>query len=260
VPSKPKPEPTETPPSPAGDSRATPDNETPQPARAEDRPATTGAPETTASLQNYTPEELEKHLEEAEFQILVDKYAAKCKGDATRQATKLETERRVFRQQAASLSLLEWLPTEMQERILELAGIEEHDQLLSNGRIAGTKQAGLPEEELYTKLWVLKQTLLNLEFPENRVEEALKHILLYFSGNSLSASRDVVWNLDESLDWLAMHSDKTELPSYTQANARPQKDADSVMSWMIGKSPLQIGHKNETLTPIRIGAVTVFDS
>ena len=40
----------------------------------------------------------------------------------------------------------------------------------------------IPEDELCTKLWVLKDTLLKLGFPGNRVEEALKHVLAYFAG------------------------------------------------------------------------------
>lgn len=88
------------------------------------------------------------------------------------------------------------------------------------------------------KLWTLKETLLKLGFPENRTEEALKHVLQYFAGNTAGASRDVVWNLDEALEWLATHSDKKELPSYVQTTSRPQKDENSVTSWMIGKPRL----------------------
>lgn len=241
VPSKPKPESTETSSAATGEPKSTPQNE-PQPARTEARPTEAGAPEVPPSLQNYSPEELEKHLEEAELQILVDKYAARCKSDAARQATKLETEKRVFRQQSVSLSLLEWLPVEVQDKILELAAIEEHEYLTSNGK-AG-KPAG-SEEELYMKLWTLKETLIKLGFPENRTEQALQHILLYFVANTTSPSREVVWNLDESLEWLAMHSDKKELPSYTQTNSGPRKDADSITSWMIGKPRLRRCCKNE---------------
>jgi ATP-dependent RNA helicase DHX29 len=232
MPSKPKPETTATPSPATGESKATPESE-PQTAHTEERPSETSAPQAVTSLQNYTPEELEKHLEEAELQILVDKYAAKCKNDAIRQATKLDNERRVMRQQSVTLSLLEWLPTDVQDRILELSGTEEHEYLIASGRTTSPKQAG-SEEELYNKLWTLKETLIKLDFPENRVEDALKHVLQYFAGNSTSAGRDVVWNLDEALEWLATHSDKKELPSYTQTNAR-QKDADSVTSWMTGK-------------------------
>lgn len=246
VPSKPKPEGTETPSTVTGDSKSTPQNE-PQPARAEEHPAVAATQDAAAaapSLQDCSPEELEKHLEEAELQILVDKYASRCKSDGVRQATKLETEKRVFRQQSVTLSLLEWLPTEMQDRIMELASTEEHDYLISNARNVSAKQAGT-EEELYMKLWTLKETLLKLGFPENRTEEALKHVLQYFSGNPTNASRDVVWNLDEALEWLATHSDKKELPSYVQTASRPQKDENSVTSWMIGKYSLYLCRKSE---------------
>lgn len=233
MPSKPKPEAISTPSPAAEETKATPETE-PQPERTAVRTADATAPQTTSSLQDCTPEELEKHLEEAELQILVDKYAAKCKNDAARQVTKLDNERRIFRQQSVTLSLLEWLPTDIQDSILELAGTEEHDYLIASGRITGSKQAG-SEEDLYNKLWTLKETLLKLNFPEKRVEDALKHVLQYFAGNSTSAGRDVVWNLDEAIEWLATHSDKNELPSYTQTNTRPLKDTDSVTSWMTGK-------------------------
>jgi ATP-dependent RNA helicase DHX29 len=239
VPSKPKPETTETPSSTPGAVTPTPPSESQATPTTEDRLPTTstaaGATPADASLKNLSPEELEKHLEESELQILVDKFSARCKSDAARQVTKLDTEKRVFRQQAATLTLLEWLPVEVQDRILELADGEEHEYLTSGARGASAKQAG-SEEDLYTRLWTLKETLLKLGFPENRTEEALKHILQYFAGAPASTSRETVWNLDESLEWLAMHSEKKELPSYTQtAGTRPQKDADSVTSWMIGR-------------------------
>lgn len=242
VPSKPKPESIETASPATGESKSTPQNE-PQPARTEELPAGAGAPEPAPSLQNYSPEELEKHLEEAELQILVDKYAARCKSDAVRQVNKLETEKRVFRQQSVTLNLLEWLSTDIQERILELAGLEEHENLTSNGKDSNAKQAAA-EEELYMKLWTLKETLLKLGFPENRTEQALQHILLYFVANPTSASREMVWNLDESIEWLATHSDKKELPSYTQTSSGPRKDADSVTSWMTGKPRLRCCRQN----------------
>jgi ATP-dependent RNA helicase DHX29 len=232
MPSKAKLEPTPIPSPATGEAKATSETE-PQVERTEERTADAGAPQPTSSLQNYTPEELEKHLEEAELQILVDKYAAKCKNDAARQATKLDNERRLFRQQSVTLSLLEWLPTEIQDRIFELSGTEEHEYLATAGR-PSSKQVG-SEEELYNKLWTLKETLLKLEFPEYRVEDALRHVLQYFAGNSTSAGRDAVWNLDEALEWLATHSNKQELPPYAQTNGRQQKDADLVTSWMTGK-------------------------
>ncbi|KAJ5117093.1 uncharacterized protein N7443_003003 [Penicillium atrosanguineum] len=244
VPSKPKSEGTETPSTVTGESKSTPQNE-PQPARAEEHPAVAATQDAAPSLQDYSPEELEKHLEEAELQILVDKYASRCKSDGVRQATKLENEKRVFRQQSVTLNLLEWLPIEMQDRIMELASTEEHDYLIANARNVSAKQAG-SEEELYMKVWTLKETLLKLGFPENRTEEALKHVLQYFSGNPTNASRDVVWNLDEALEWLATHSDKKELPSYVQTTPRPQKDENSVTSWMIETEPSRSSTPNKS--------------
>ncbi|KAL4916916.1 P-loop containing nucleoside triphosphate hydrolase protein [Aspergillus aurantiobrunneus] len=179
------------------------------------------------SLQNYTPEELERHLEDAELQILVEKYAAKCKSDAVRQAGKLETERRVLRQQAAPLNLLEWLPSDVVSSILSLAETEEQGMSPQPMR----DKRAVPEDELCTKLWVLRDTLLKLGFPENRVEEALKHVLVYFAGNFTLTNRDVVCNLDEALEWLAMHCDSEELPSYTQTSVQ-RKDTDKNISWI----------------------------
>ncbi|KAJ5366628.1 Helicase C-terminal [Penicillium brevicompactum] len=229
MPSKPKPEATQTQSPATEESKATPESE-PQSARTKERTTDASAPDPTPSLQNYTPEELEKHLEEAQLQIFVEKYATKCKNDAARQATKLENERRVFRQQSVTLGLLEWLPAEIQDTIFDYYNAEEHEILATSAKTS-SRQAG-SEDELYSKLWILKETLLKLDFPENRVEDALKHVLQYFAGNSTSAGRDVVWNLEEALEWLAVHSDKKELPSYTQTNTRQLKDTDTVTSWM----------------------------
>ncbi|KAJ5542979.1 Helicase C-terminal [Penicillium sp. DV-2018c] len=234
TPSKVKPEPTTIPSPATEESKPTPGIES-QPDPSAPPTADSAVPQGTSSVQGYTPEELERHLEEAELQILVDKYATKCKTDAARQAAKLDTERRVFRQQSTQLSLLEWLPTEIQDSILELAGTEEVEYLTANGRSTSAKQAS-SEEELYYKLWTLKETLVKLEFPEHRVEEALKHVLHYFAGNPTNAGRDVAWNLDEALEWLAMHSDKNELPSYTQTT-RQLKDTDGVTSYMSDSKP-----------------------
>ncbi|KAL4925908.1 putative ATP dependent RNA helicase [Aspergillus undulatus] len=183
------------------------------------------------SLTNYTPEELERHLEDAELQILVKKHAAKCKSDAVRQAAKLDTERRVLRQQAVPVNLLEWLPSDVVSSILALAEAEE--QGLSPQSVRDKRP--VPEDELCTKVWVLRDTLLKLGFPENRVEEALKHVLVYFAGNFTISNREVVCNLDEALEWLAMHCESEELPSYTQTLGQ-RKDTDKNISWISDQS------------------------
>ncbi|KAL3437177.1 P-loop containing nucleoside triphosphate hydrolase protein [Aspergillus tetrazonus] len=248
VPSKVKPTETSEPAS-TVDSKSVSESDRPTPSEPTH---TAPSSDKTPSLQNYTPEELERHLEDAELQILVEKYAAKCKSDAVRQASKLETERRVLRQQAVSVNHVEWLPSDVVSSILALAEAEE--QGLSPQPVRDKRVVA--EDELCMKLWVLKDTLLKLGFPENRVEEALKHVLIYFAGNFTVTNRDVVCNLEEALEWLAMHCSLEELPSYTQTNGQ-RKDADKNVSWISdretsGKSAPKIaaGSKMQKAKPV----------
>ena len=194
-----------------------------------------GAAQQSQSLQNYSPEELERHLEESELQLLVEKYASKCKNDAARQVSKLETERRILRQQSTRLSVLEWLPTEILNSILSLAETEENEISSLLARDSNGTKRNVPEEELYAKLWTLKEALLKLGFSEQRVDDLFKYLLQYYPGNFIGPSRDALWNLDESLDWFAMHCSLDELPSYVQANTLVPKESDKATSWINGK-------------------------
>ncbi|PYI15552.1 ATP dependent RNA helicase [Aspergillus violaceofuscus CBS 115571] len=214
---------------------------------AEDQQATTNIDKDSKapSLQNYTPEELEKHLEEAELQLLVEKYASKCRNDAARQVTKLDTERRVLRQQAASINLLEWLPSDVLNTILSLVETEERELNPIPSRDSSSKKP-IPEEELYMRLWTLKETLVKLGFSEEKVDEALKHLLLYFPGNFASTNKEVVCNLDEALDWLALHCDPKELPSYTQTNTQQRNELDKKISWITDREPSQASTPPQT--------------
>lgn len=204
-------------------------------------PITVSQPSTTEqasvqegpALKDYTPEQLEQHLEESELQLLVDKYASKCKSDAVRQQAKLETERRLLRSQASPLNLSDWLSSETLDLLLQLI-LREEQELEPLGRdLSGAKRPA-SEEELCIRLWTLKETLLKLGFPDSKVEESLRHILLYFSGNAPSGNKDVVWNLDESLDWLAKHCDPDELPSYGRNKSQLPKASEAFTSWITG--------------------------
>lgn len=242
IPSKPKPESTtSTPPTaatttPAESKTTSAPPETDQATPAEGAQPSETQTKDTQSLQQYTPEQLEKHLEDAELQLLVEKHASKCRSDAARHVTKLETERRVMRQQASgSLNVLEWLPADVLNRILglvETEGCELSPQ-------PGAKRT-FSEEDLYMKLWTLKETLIRLGFPETRVDEALKHLLVYFAGNPVPTNRDALWNLDEILDWFALHCNPAELPAYARAGAQLPKDSDKAISWITGKSKLVV--------------------
>lgn len=238
VPSKPKPATDSPAPSSTVDSAVQSESERPTPAK-ENKPSVESQ-SATQSLQNYSPEELEKHLEESELQILVEKHAAKCRNDAGRQISKLEAERRVLRGQSTSLGLLDWFPTEMLDWILSLAGSEEHDVSPLPARDSNGVKRTVSDEELYVKLWTLKEALLRLGFPEEKVDDLFKYLLQYFSSNFVGPFRDVLWNMDESLDWLAMHCSPDELPSYIRANAPTIKDSDRLTSWITGKPRLLI--------------------
>lgn len=234
IPSKPK----------VTESSESPSAEPPKTAPVSDRPAPAGgkqpqvqSKEETPSLQQYSPEELERHLEDSELQLLVEKYASKCKNDAARQAAKLETDRRVLRQQAVSLNLLEWMPSEVLDQILKLAETEEAELGPLLKKPSNGVKRSASQEELCVRLWTLKETLLKSGFPESKVDDALKYILFHFAGNATNANRDMVWNLDESLDWLAMHCSPDEMPSYTRTNAQLPKESENVSSWITDREP-----------------------
>lgn len=249
VPSKPKPEPTDAAPTKNAEAEQ-PEKNSGQPVageRQQQQPPTTTTDNgktqdeatTTTSQHQYSPEEIERHLEESELQLLVEKYASKCKYDATRQATKLETDRRVMRQQAVPLNISEWIPSEMLHHILQLAETEEEEHgepgKESTGAVA--KRTTTSREDLWMKMWTLKETLLKLGFPEEKIDDSLKHLLLCGSAGGGANSRDMVWNLEEALDWMAMHCSADGLPSYMPPTAAqvPKDASENFVSFIAGK-------------------------
>lgn len=224
VPSKPKntgsaavPSPDGVPATSSEGGKSTPSTETPQPESKE------------PSLQNFTPEELEKHFEEAELQNFVEKYASKCKNDASRLASRCETEKRVLRPQAAPLNMNEWMPEETVNAIIELTAAEERardSQAERNG-------SGFKEEDMIVRLWTLRDALMKLGFTEQKVEELLKHVLVTYSSGLVNS--DIAGSLDEFLEWLALHCGPEELPSYDRERDPIAKDREATISWMTGK-------------------------
>lgn len=194
--------------------------------KQEDTPASQGAP--GPGLESFSPAELERHLEEAELQSVIDKYASKCKNDASRQAVKFETERRVLRPQASHLSLRDWLPPEILDQILDMARKQAESLDFSPRRDPGGLKKLPSDEEVCAKLWTLKQTLLKLDIDESKLDGALRHALLYFPYAAASTSRDTVWSLEESLEWLAMYSTSDELPAYANSKPKIARVPDSV--------------------------------
>lgn len=232
VPSKPKPESTN--PSSAAEYTVPSESERPTPAEG-DKQRSVETTKETQSLQDYTPEELERHLEESDLQLLVEKYASKCRNDAARQVSKLETERRLLRGQSFSLSTLEWLPREFLDWILNLAETEAQEMSPLPGRDSSGMKRSVSEEELCSKLWTLKEAFTKLGFPEAKVEDLLRYLVQYFSGNFVGHYRDALWNLDESLEWLALNCRPEELPSYLGTTSMLNEE-DKATSWITGES------------------------
>lgn len=201
------------------------------------KPAETQQPQSGSakeqSLQNLSPEELEKHFEEAELQILVDKYASKSKYEAIRQVSRFETERRVLRSQASVLSLNEWIPQEIQDQILALIQVEQdHLETPPERDLDAGK-----EEELIARLWTLKDAVQGLGFPDDRIDSLLKYIITYYSGLS-NNSKSVNWNLEESLDWLAWQCAPSELDPYDKKKDQSWSPEEAASSFFTSEFPI----------------------
>ncbi|EKD13893.1 uncharacterized protein L3040_005494 [Drepanopeziza brunnea f. sp. 'multigermtubi'] len=160
--------------------------------------------------KTLTAEEFEKQLEDSELQILVEKHSQKSKRDALRQKTRLETDRRVLRSQAESLNTRKWLPTELMEEIMDLVNAEGRYTGQSNDS-GNVKQAS--EEELIIRLWTLQQALTGAGFIEEKVSQAVRHVL-DISDKIGTGNKDAIWGMEESLDWLARECSREQLPDY----------------------------------------------
>lgn len=163
-----------------------------------------------APSKTLTAEEFEKQLEDSELQILVEKHSQKSKRDALRQRTRLETDRRVLRGQAESLNTRKWLPPELMEEILDLINTEGRYAGQANDS-ANVKQAS--EEELTIRLWTLQQALVGAGFTEQKVAQAIRHVL-DMSDKIGTGNKDAIWGMEEALDWLARECLRDELPDY----------------------------------------------
>lgn len=183
-----------------------------------------GAINTSASAEKVaerefhelSPEELEIRLNESELQSLVDKYAAKSQREATRYINKLQTDCRLLRAQAQTLSVRSLVPESAVTKILQLALLEVEDS--AAGDEPHVRKA-LQEEETTGKLWTLQRVLLGIGFKGEQTEAALKFVL-----HSSPSAEEVglVWGLDEALDWLVLKYPEEELPVYDASTGRPR--------------------------------------
>ena len=188
------------------------------------------------TLQELSPEELEMQLENSSLQLLIDTYREKTKKDASKQVSRLQTERRVLRSQADHLNTRRWLPAEVMQLITDLIEMQVKS---SNERLTGFDTIGSTldhsRDDVLVKIWTLKRLLLQLGFSEHSTRLALRHLLIKITVpglNSFSSSTDPVWGLDECLDWLALTSKPDDLPLFElqEAVKGSQRATDHIRS------------------------------
>lgn len=172
---------------------------------------------TSKELHELTPEELERQLEESELQLLVEKHGERSKKDASRQISRLQTERRVLRTQAEPLNTHRWLPPELMLQITD----QLVTQLDSGGLYVELDNKVRPqailEDDLSVKLWTLRQVLVKLGFSAARAHEAVSQVLQndhLAKHATLNQVKDSIWCLEECLDWLGLVCEPGELLDY----------------------------------------------
>ncbi|KAK2857300.1 hypothetical protein FQN49_004837 [Arthroderma sp. PD_2] len=210
-----------------------------QPAEASQN-ATTQTASHTPELHELTPEELERHLEEAELQAVVDKHSAKCKADAARYSIKLAAEKRLLRPQATPLnSTSEWLSPDLLEKILQKEKIDAKKQSKQPAQANKAEYNGQltlsAEENVCVNMWILRLTLLELGFQETDIDEALNNLLLYGPLERVSG-KDPIPVLDQAFYYLALYMDKDSLAVYDES--KPLERAGKVIT--VGEDAISI--------------------
>lgn len=174
-----------------------------------------GIPEAPKESQELSPEELEEQLERDELQLLIEKHAQKVRRDASRQVSRAQTECRVIRAQAQSLSVSHWLPSNLVRRILDLA-IEDRQHEPQFGSEAHQKASS--DEDVATKLWTLQITLLELGIYLDQVEFGLRAVL---EKQPDEGDGSYIWGFEEALEFLALQGDQSVLPHFDQRKPLP---------------------------------------
>jgi ATP-dependent RNA helicase DHX29 len=165
-----------------------------------------------------TPEELEAQLERDELQLLVEKHAPKVRRESHRNVLKFQTDRRVLRGQSHSMTVHDWLPSDILDTIIALAQTESNDSNRRQGPQPLLKI--LTEEDAMSKLWTLDLTLRELGFDNNQIQPVLKWLCANAAAIDSSAS---IWGLQEALEWLAL--DHCEGHSFSYEDQAPKRTA-----------------------------------
>jgi ATP-dependent RNA helicase DHX29 len=163
-----------------------------------------------------TPEELEAQLERDELQLLADKHAAKVRRESRRHVSKFQTDRRVLRGQSHSMTVHDWLPSDILDSIVSLARAESNDSNRRQGQQSLLKT--LPEEDAMSKLWTLDLTLRHLGFSQVHIQPVLRWLCANAASVDASSS---IWGLQEALEWLALNQCEAHSFSYEETRPKP---------------------------------------
>ncbi|GAB7360486.1 hypothetical protein MBLNU230_g8437t1 [Neophaeotheca triangularis] len=164
-------------------------------------------------LHELTPAELEEQLETSELQQFIEQYGPKAKKESLRQVSRLQTDRRLLRGQADYLSVKSWLPDELMQQILDYAAADTEAES-SNGM---PKKVRLSlNDDLLSKVWQLRTSLLNLEFPPARANEVIVYLITHPPNEEAGS----IWGLAEALEWLTLHCERDELSDYDHQKSK----------------------------------------
>lgn len=148
-------------------------------------------------LNELTPEELERQLEESELQFLVEKVALKARKESARQVARAKIDQRMLRPQAERLLSRNWLPDEL---MLETFDLVKQDARNDDHSPEMLRAKNLSEEDFIENVWALELTLAGLEFSREQIDAAINHI----TANQPATEGALLWGFEESLEFLAL--------------------------------------------------------
>jgi ATP-dependent RNA helicase DHX29 len=232
-------------------------------------PSTTSAPTPLAAngsqaptnVVQQSPEALEAQLERDELQLLVEKHASKVRRDSRRQVSRFQTDQRVLRPQSQPLTVNDWLPGDILDRILTLAHAESNDSNRRQGQQPLLKV--FSEEEAMSRLWSLELTLRDLGFSENHIQPVLQYICANAASIDATAG---IWGFQEALEWLALNQNEEHAFSYEEPKAKqplsgsPQSSRPSTpeidsKTLATGLSPATMPTQAATATLLPVSAI-----
>lgn len=168
-------------------------------------------------LRKLTPEELEDHFEKSNLQLLLEKHGEKSKKIATRQAIKLKTEKRVLRPQSVRLDVSRWLSEETIVLILRMHQSQAKTLINEVDFNVDQKISIKSEDDMINKIWTLELVLGQLGFQKEDFRKAIQSLLFMVKSTRTlesSVGKELVWGLEECIDFLALTSSIDNLPNY----------------------------------------------